>query len=1465
MRVGSLVKANKRAGGDAKKARFWVGLGASAGGLEALRGLARNLPDDLPVTYIVAQHMAPHHKSMLAEIIGREATIDVQDVTDNLAPKPNTIYITPPNKNAIVKNNKIRLVDPSTEPGAPKPSIDTFLTSLAMAKKEFAIGVILSGTGSDGAKGISSIRAHGGITIAQDELTAKYSSMPVAAMEGGNIDLVMSPEEIGAQIPKITKLPRNLGALRASPLNLDATSELVQLLHDQTKVNFRHYKTATFQRRVERRMAATKNARLEDYVDIARHSPDEVQLLFKDLLISVTSFFRDPVEFDALKTHIAAIVAGKGKDHIRVWVPGTATGEEAYSIGMLFSEAMRENGAADNAKLQIFATDIDTHAIEIARRGFYPHSALDQVPPHLIRRYFDEVPSGYTVKKMLREKMVFSVHNIAQDPPFLKVDMISCRNLLIYFQASLQSEVFNRFHYALLPRGLLFLGKSEAVSASEALFSPADGDKHLFFQRPSKERRAPREMLYQRPAPINKAQQNVEMVPAVQLAQAEGRLEALIARLGTAAVLIDTKLNIVKSYGDFQRYVGVSSGMVDTKVTSLIREPFCRDLQASVPGVLRNQIVSEGFTQTVEGSEGTLREKVTIYPIETEHCEGPMALAVFKEWKEESVEIEPLDASPSAAALRKQVADLSSELVIAKTTLQQTVEELETSNEELQALNEEMQSSNEELQSTNEELETSNEELQSTNEELSTVNEELQVNAQQLSILNQSLSSILDNVTIPLLVVDRNLSITNASVVSEEFFGISHDLTLAHASRCRMRPGYPDLVDSLQAALDTGEPMEWHIRNKTQSATMKIVPHFSSSNELLGAIVLVVDNTSELMSARDELQLIFDTVPVGIMVRDRKGRVIRSNGQAAKLLGSTVEDLKKGVFADNFSKDSGAAIKRRDLEILETGDPKLSETSRYRLKNGQDIWARTSGIPAKHPTQNDTAIYAIVQDVTEQYEAEAALMQSELRLSQALKASRIGLWEEDLISGDVYLSERQSEILGVRSEGGRHYSRAMDAYIHPEDRKKVNRSRKQHLTSDHPFNETYRVKRGDGQYIWVKSYGQVVRDDEGTPIKLVGTMADVTADRDMLNSIRERKEQLELAAALSGVGYWKVDFKHDEVFWSEQVHVIHGTTHETYSPDLESALNFYHADDVSMVRDHLEATVERNAPFEMVARIIRADGKERIVRTIATLHKGDDGEAESLFGVFRDITEEKKKEVDLQSTLEELGRSNEELNRFSYVCSHDLKEPVRLIESMATLLIDPDFNVDETKQTEILKRIGSNTSRLKGIIDSLLAYSRIDARVELEDADLSKIMKDVLDGLALAIKEHNAVIEVADLPVIKGASVHFMQLFQNLIGNALKFSDKLKPVVKLSTSQTETGWLFVLEDNGPGIPADSRKDIFNLFSRLQRRDEVEGTGLGLSIAQRIVMQYGGTIECTDSALGGAAFHIYLPHKVSEDG
>lgn len=1425
--------------------------------MEALRGLARNLPLDVDATYIVAQHMAPHHKSLLSEIIGRETDIEVLDVTDKLVPKANAFYITPPNRNIIVEDGCLRLVDPSKEPGAPKPSVDTFFKSLAAAKGEFAIGIILSGTGSDGSKGIKSIRDHGGITVAQDDLTAKYSGMPVSAIQTGFIDLVMSPEEIGAQIAKITALPRDLNALRASPLSLDGISELIQLLMDQKKVNFRHYKTATFQRRIERRMAAQGTNSLEDYVTIARNSEIEVESLFKDLLISVTSFFRDAAEFDSLKQYISTIIQQKPKDHIRVWVPGTATGEEAYSLAILFSEAMEANGASDNSKLQIFATDIDLNAIEVARKGFYSQTAVEQIPEKLLKKYFDQVLSGFTVKKSLREKMVFSYHNIAQDPPFLKMDMISCRNLLIYFQANLQAEVFSRFHYSLVPHGLLFLGRSEAVAASEALFTPAGHDKHIFFQRPSHERRAPREMVYERPAPA-KLSGSVERKIAEKAAlEAQKTLESLIKNMGKCAILIDSKLNMVRGYGNLDDYIGVAAGSISTKATSLLKDPYKQDIQAIVPSVLRTGTVGRGF-ERAKHTDIEVRERLTVYPVHDHQNDEPMVIAVFEEWKDDTgLEQVGSDGSENSA-LHTQIRNLSHELAIAKTNLQQTVEELETSNEELQAYSEELQSSNEELQSTNEELETSNEELQSTNEELSTVNEELHVNAGQLSSVNQNLSSILNNITLPLLVVDRSLNITNASASAEDFFSIIGDLNLPHISRCAKKPGFPNLVEALNSTLDSGEPQHWQITHDDYSGTLKIVPHFSHSNELMGAIIIVNDDTEELRQAHFELELMFENVPVALMVRDANGKIIQANSAAVELLGKTNKNVIGTNFYSYFPTEIGKRIEADDHAVVSTGKPMFGDAQLVRYGHGKEIWARMSRIPAEHPKSSRPVIYAVTQNITEQQKAVEALKESELRLDQAVRASNVGYWEWDVINDTVFWSDALLKMLQTESHKLNGGIGELVARVHPNDLDAFNRIRDQHFEDRGPYHLVYRLRTDSRKYIWVEAYGQAIWDEDGQTIRFTGTIKDESEKKRRDDALREQKEQLEQAASLSGIGHWKIDLLNEELYWSEQVHLIHGTDKFKYVPDLKAGIDFYHPEDLENVERRVNDAIENATSFEFSARIFRADGELRSVRAVGTPDVSETGQVVAVFGVFQDITEEKIKEESLRETMEELARSNEELNRFSYVCSHDMKEPVRMIESMAALLIDPAFTAKEDKKNELLKRISTNTNRLRDIIDSLLAYSRIDAKVDAKEVDLDVVLSELLDGLTLVIEENNAKIELGKMPVVHGAPVHFTQLFHNLIANAIKFTDKIKCVVRISSQEVENGWTFLVEDNGPGIAPESREEIFNIFSRLQRRDEVEGTGLGLSIAQRIVLQYGGTLKCCDTELGGVGFEIYLP-------
>ena len=1711
-----MTSKNKKTQNSAKTAEYWVGIGASAGGLEALRGLVRSLSSDLPVAYMVTQHIAPQHRSMLTEIIGRETELEVIEAKDNEVPVAGVIYVTPPNRNLLVQNGRLQLSEPAKNVATPKPSVNVFFSSLAKDRGSKAIGIILSGTGSDGALGIKDIRKAGGITIAQDYMTAKYSSMPVAAVETGCIDLVMSPEELSAQMGRIIETPRNLEVLRASPVNMDSVSELIQLLLDQTKVNFRHYKTATFQRRVERRIAALNLPTLEKYVKFASSSTEEVDALFQDLLITVTSFFRDAAEFEALGKYVQNIIKDKPNETIRVWVAGSATGEEAYTIAMMFAEGMGGPKAFANAKIQIFATDVDKDAIEVARRGYYPEPSLNEVPEEIVERYFESAPVGMNVNKVIRDKIVFSVHNIAQDPPFLNLDLITCRNLLIYFQTQLQAQVLARFHYSLVPRGILFLGKSESVTSSEQLFQIAEGEKHIFRQRPSQDSRALRNQNYQRPKLMERKNSLYPPPELRELEIAKSQFSSLIRSVGPNCLMVNSDLQVTMAFGDVSRYAGIAAGVVQTTTSSLLREPYRQDVRASVPAVIRNKEPYIGIVRQPK-DDPTRRERIKVFPIENTPDSEVFALVVFEDWQESHIE----DSVPESGTqvYQEQVKTLTRELEIARSNLMQMIEELETSNEELQALNEELQSSNEELQSTNEEMETSNEELQSTNEELSTVNEELQVNAQQLNSLNQSLRSILENVAIPMLVVDRDMNITHVSRPSEAAFGVAPDVTLPHVSRCKLPANFPNLVKILNQAMTSGLRVDRHIEHEDMNATLTVVPHFVNQDELAGGIILLADNTDELKDTRNELQLIFDNLPASIIVRDEAGKLHKVNKATSQFMERSIEDLENASMKDLYTPERVKEATRADQEAIKTGQAVSEQYITYTSPSGIDRIFNTSRIPFRANSKSDTLIYAMALDVTEEYHtrknleksearldeaaqiagvghweldiasdevfwshnfetllgfrvgnfsgslddfyahvhsndlpefqsllktaktkgddfnielrllhqkghsiwvnviaralkkgkkkptiiqgtvqditerkqydleikgrnsqlqlasemaglgywkydvkadslfwssqmyrihgvdeetysvnlraakkfyheddrerfvalledaqkkgspfkddgrivrssgevryvsciadveknsrnevlyvygalydvtedrlARAALARSEERLDQAIKTSGLGFWEWDLSTNVEYWSPRYKELIGYKSEDKIVSYEDFKKLLHPDDSDRVLQATQAHLDTAVPYKSEYRLKHKEGHYIWVQDNARASRDSNNRALRMIGTIEDITERKLRSLHLRELNERWTLAAKLSAMGYWKIDLVENTLDWSEEIYKIHKVSPETFTPSVEAALKFYHEDDRDFVTQKIQSAIEDAKPFDFEARLVLRDNDQRMVSAKSSVDLDETGRAVSIFGVFRDITKDREREAALKALLDELSRSNEELNRFSYVCSHDMKEPVRMIEAMSEMLLDPKILSDHEQRDELLNRINTNMSRLRGIIDSLLAYSRVEAKVEFTAIPLDKVMEEVMEALSLNIAEQDAEIDVGKMPVIHGARVHFVQLFQNLLGNAMKHANKEEPHVRIRSKTKANKIIITVEDDGPGIPKASQDRVFELFGRLKRRDETDGTGLGLSICKKIVNQYEGTIECSDSELGGAKFTIELPKTEGE--
>jgi len=698
-----------------KKELVIVGLGASAGGLEALTLFLSNLPPQHDnIAYVVVQHLSPTHKSMMRDLLARETTFDVLEIQSGLIPKANTVYITPPDRDVTLKNGLLHLNKPLDRWIGPKPSVDKFFISLAAEKRENAVGVILSGTGSDGSQGVRAIRAEGGIAIAQDPKQAKYDGMPASAIQTKSVDYILKAEEIANEIIHVLRYPNSLRVEKAEE---DEFNAIFSILKEHVNIDFSQYKKSTIIRRIERRMAAIKATTIKDYISYLKDTKDEVELLYKDMLIGVTSFFRDTDAFEELKKQLQLYVQEhKDEEQLRIWISACSTGEEAYTIAIILDEILN----FDRSKhIKIFVTDVDEDAVKQARAGVFPEVTVSNISPERLKRYFVQKGNEFEVKPQLKERVIFSRHDITMDPPFVNVDLITCRNMLIYFETELQKKIFTTFAYALKHYGLLFLGKSESVGIHTDLFATIDPKSKIFQARTTAESR---KLLYPQMLHTGKY---IKPTTAVLAKKRVTTIEELIKNTlfeyyEDKCVVIDNDFNVHYIKGNMNDILKFPSGEMHNNILKMLPEKISLEVRSLV--YKANKSDSEiTFPKVAEHPIGQELITVKLTPLEGYAGKYLHFLLCFESSpiKEETLVKKPAESDNA------YILQLEQDLIATREHLQTVVEELETSNEELQSSNEELQASNEELQASNEELETTNEELQSTNEELQTAYSEI--------------------------------------------------------------------------------------------------------------------------------------------------------------------------------------------------------------------------------------------------------------------------------------------------------------------------------------------------------------------------------------------------------------------------------------------------------------------------------------------------------------------------------------------------------------------------------------------------------------------------------------------------------------------------------------------------------------------------------------------------------------------
>jgi two-component system CheB/CheR fusion protein len=1005
-----------------------VGIGASAGGLEAFTRLLKRLPVDTGMTFVLVQHLDPVHESALTKLLSKATTMPVREVTNNMRVQPNQVHVIPPNTSLTITEGVLKLQPRKKTDGVHRP-IDHFFHSLAEDQHERAISVILSGTASDGTLGCEVIKAEGGITFAQDE-SAKYDSMPRSATTAGCIDFVLSPEEIAKELARIARHPyvrRNADeeitsrdveeGLPESPKTEktkpgekeDPTKKILALLRNKTGVDFSLYRPNTINRRITRRTVLSKEKNLETYLRHLKSDPMELEALYQDLLIGVTGFFRNPEAFEVLKRKVFPKILKNrsSNDTTRVWILGCSTGQEAYSIAMAYLEFAGK--ANSNPPLQIFATDLNDGLLEKARAGLYANNLVQDLSPQRLRRFFSKEDGGYRISKSIREMCVFARQNLITDPPFSRLDLISCRNLMIYLEPSLQRKIIPTFHYSLKANGFLFLGASETVGANTDLFTAVDNKHKVYSKKPASHPSIV--PLLSRQKASHTPPPRFQPIGSQESYELDAQKEAdriTLSRYSPAGVLINADLEVLQFRGMTSPYLSPAPGRASFNVLKMAREGLTLPLRMAINKAKKeNQPVRK---ENVQVDQNGQVKSVSLEVIPLRNIKDRTFLILF----EPGTAVIPSGGSEVGASTRttaraitrgkttsnddqmlRENAELKSELANTREYLQTIQEEHEAATEELQASNEEVQSANEELQSINEELETSKEELESTNEELITVNEEMVNRNAELTRLNNDIVNLQSSINVAILLLGRDLSIRRFTQPAEKLFNLLASDTGRPIGVINDNLNFPGLAMLVSEVIETLAGQEREVQDRDgRWFLLRVRPYMTLDNKIDGAVLMLVDITNQKQAeeAKGRLAAIIQSSDDAIISKDLNGIIATWNQGAQNLFGYTAQEaigksITMLIAPERMNEEPG--ILERIRQGKQVG---YYETIGMR-KDGTTVDISLAVSPIFDSDGDIVGASRIARDITERKRAEeeraALLLREQATRAQAESANRV--------------------------------------------------------------------------------------------------------------------------------------------------------------------------------------------------------------------------------------------------------------------------------------------------------------------------------------------------------------------------------------------------------------------------------------------------------------------------------------------
>jgi two-component system, chemotaxis family, CheB/CheR fusion protein len=1466
-----------------------VAIGASAGGLEAYKEFFHALPADTGMAFVLIQHLDPSHHSLLAEILSKATQIPVNEVKSGVRIEPNCVYVIPPGAFMAISAGAFTLTPRSKESGQ-HLSVNFFMRSLAAERKSSAIGIILSGTGVDGTLGLENIKAEGGLTFAQEPATAKYDGMPLSAIDSGCVDFVLPPKEIARELHRLQHHPyirqdeqvaeeqgKELADSIAPPLREQDFITILDHLRRTSGVDFRQYKPNTIHRRALRRTAILKLDSFGEYAKYLREHPEEAQKLYDDVLIPVTSFFRDFEAFEALKAQVyPAILKDKGnKGSIRMWAPGCSTGEETYSLAMTLLEFLGDK--ASSYQVQIFGTDLNEKGIQKARTGLYRESIAEEISPERIQRFFVKVEGGYRVNKAVRDMCVFARQNLAADPPFSQMNLVACRNLLIYIQPVLQKKIIPILHYALKPSGFLILGGSESVAAFPDLFSAVD-KKHKIYAKKAITSRLhydfvqsyyPTAIGPDLPGKALKPQGSAQVEFDVQ-AEAD---RAVLKNHAPVGVVINSAMEVVQFRGRTTPYLEPAPGKPSLNVLKLAQNGLAVELRTLI-GAARKKgtpVRKDGVVFDGNGHKRIL--DLSVLPLGEKDSAGSLFFVVLFDdvtprWTP-SADVSRRGTKASSGA-KLESKRMKRELAEAQAALSSAVESEDSLKEEFQSANEEILSANEELQSTNEELETSKEELQSANEELNTLNAELRQKNSDLHELSDDISNLLNSTRIPVVMLDRKLRIRRVTPMADKLLKVVPTDIGRPIADLRLNIDTPELESMIAGVLENLQPTEREVRGMDgRWHSLQILPYRTQDNRIDGVVLALHDidaikgANEQLRKAAEFFQGVMNTVIEPLLVLDGDLRVVMASEPFFRTFKVSAEETINKFF---YSLGNGQWNIPKLRMLLEDILPKRLIVRSFIVEHDfESIGPRTMLLNAHTlPSTSDgePMILLAIEDVTERKQAEAALRESEERFRALFDLGPVAVYYCDA-SGVIQNFNHRAEELWGRAPA--------------------------HGDTDERFCGSFKMFRPDGSFMpheecpmaeVVSGKIQTVHDQEvlierpgGTRVIVVvnirplkNQLGEVTGAVNCFYDISERKLAEEAMARLAAI----VESSDDAIIgkdtngiiqtWNAGAERLFGYTRQAaIGRSVTLLIPPDRVDEEPAILERIRRG-EHIQHYESVRR--RKDGRLLDVSLTISPIIDAHGQIVGASKIARDITERKLAEAALIKS-EKLAAAG----RLAATLAHEINNPLQAVTNLVNLLstapgLDKKERGYATMAEEELNRVSNLTQQ------SLSFYRESVFPVAVNP-------ETVLDNV---LSLYDKRLRAKDLTVSKqylsnGMTINsypgeIRQVFSTLVLNAMEAvpaggTIAIRGRKSSRWNDSSEGVRIVIADSGIGIPPDNLARIFEPFFTTKNE---QGTGLGLWVANGIINRLGGSIQMRSSVRpgrSGTCFSIFLPLRLPE--